>query len=124
MNRITEVTFARHVAEKFRRKNPRELWFATCIGFCKELAFYIACHEAHDIEIDHDHLSVVYDDRITVTLRLECGEWVITGITVGRPLVSFSPIYIWKLIKHGAEYLPARFFAAWNAMREPAVLPA
>ena len=114
---MLEVRFKRGKLRRFLRSIPQGMRFVCCVGFCCEIAFYLSCHEASGIRMDTECQTLIYDERITVTLRKKRGTWVIIDISISGPITSYRPRFIWQQLKRGIEILTCRVFAGWQVVR-------
>lgn len=119
MNKRYYVKFEKDAEKEFRRRKPKSMWAVTCGKFCRELEYYIRCHEKAGKNYDPDSQDILYDERMVVTIRKEQGVWFITDVQVYNSVISYSPIYAWKLVKIGYSILPVKFLAAWRIIRSP-----
>lgn len=114
---MLEVRFKRGILRRFLSSIPQGMRFVGCVGFCREIAFYLSRHETSGIRMDTECQTLIYDERITVTLRKERGTWVIIEISVSSPITAYRPRFIWQQLKRGIEILTCRVFAGWQVVR-------
>lgn len=96
---------------RLRRLPGSTLLLARTIS--RELALYIAAHEAKNIHFDIDCWEVTYQSDVRLVLRKEQGVWFVTDV-IGSKAVRFSPVFVWKQLKRGCELVLARVLVGWR----------
>ena len=119
----TEVRFDAAALRRFRDGKVKGMRFVSCKGFCREIEFYISCHEAAGIHLDTECGTIIYDDRIVLTVRKEFGVWSIIDVTIRDSATAFRPVFCWKLIKRGMCIFPAKVLASWCLERGDLIAP-
>ena len=84
----------------------------------RELAAYIACHEAEGISLDTICQEVRYDDTVCLLLKKVQGIWYITDIYLLTESVAFAPLYLWQRIKLGWRFLLVHTLVGWRRLTE------
>ena len=115
-----KVSFNYKTYKHFRDHKIRGTGFIGCKGFCREVAMYIACHEAAGIHFDTDCQMICYDDCVVLTLRKVQGVWRIVDVEVKGSVTVFRPVFVWKLIKRGINIFAAKFLEGWCLLRDAA----
>lgn len=82
----------------------------------RELAEYIAAHEAAGVKLDTICQEVRYDDGICLLLMCCQGVWFIMEVFQTEEAVGFEPYYCWQQVKRGASYLMVRVLKLWRVL--------
>ena len=108
IKRLTPVRFTSSGWKQFTRLN-RALG-ARFIRACvlqHELAAYLAEHEANGAQLDTECQEVCYEDDVYLLLRKIQGVWYIIDAFAAEEAVAYEPVYVWRRIRRGAEYVLA-----------------
>ena len=82
----------------------------------RDLAEYIAAHEAAGVKLDTECQELRYDNDICLLLRKEQGQWLITDIFRTQEAAAFAPVYFWTRVRRGCDLLLARVFIGWRCL--------
>ena len=82
----------------------------------RELAEYIAAHEAAGVKLDTECQELRYDGGVYVLLKKVQGTWLITGIFLAEEAVAFAPVYFWTEVKRGCNLLLVRLLTGWRRL--------
>ena len=74
----------------------------------RDVAEYIAAHEAAGVKLDTACHELRYDGGIYVLLKKVQGEWLIAGVFCMGETVSFAPVYSWTKVKRGCSEVITR----------------
>lgn len=120
--RRTTVDFSRTGWQQFSKLN-RKLGkrFLQAFVLCRELAEYLAAHEAAGVHLDTECQEVRYEDGVYLLLRRTQGVWYITDVFAAEPVTAFEPMYIWKQVKRGASYFMMQILSCWCAFTRKVV---
>ena len=122
MTSNVRVVMAPRAERKYHKVKPDSFRNVTDRQMMCEIATYIAAQEAAGISFDCECQELVYSDEVVVLLHKDAEVWLITKILVLKPVVSFSPVYIWSTVKRGAWTLLVKVVARWRVIRGGAVL--
>lgn len=88
----------------------------------REVAFYIASHEAQGIHFDTVFTELDFGNGITLCLRKEGGFWLITDVICdsadSEPVTAYEPMFIWKALKRGCDIVIAHMLVCWRKLRD------
>ena len=88
--------------------------FLRAMTIKKELALYIASHEAQNIHFNTDCQEVCYQEGIILVLHKEQGVWFITDV-LGSMTPRRTPVFVWEQFKRGCNLILARLLIGWCA---------
>ena len=80
----------------------------------RDLADYIAAHEARGIHLDKGCQEIRYDDGIHLIIKKVQGIWYITDVIATEEAAGFAPIFFWQRIKAGINDLLAHVLIGWR----------
>lgn len=86
----------------------------------RDLAEYIAAHEAAGVHLDTECHELRYDDGICLLLRKEQGQWLITEMFRTEEASDFTPVYIWTQRKRGCSFILTRLLIGWRCLTKSA----
>ena len=86
----------------------------------RDLAEYIAAHEAAGVKLDTECHELRYDDGIYLLLRKEQGQWLITEVFRTEEASDFTPVYIWTQRKRGCSFILTRLLIGWRCLTKSA----
>ena len=86
----------------------------------RDLAEYIAAHEAAGVKLDTECHELRYDDGICLLLRKEQGQWLITEMFRTEEASDFTPVYIWTQRKRGCSFILTRLLIGWRCLTKSA----
>lgn len=86
----------------------------------RDLAEYIAAHEAAGVKLDTECHELRYDDGICLLLRKEQGQWLITEVFRTEEASDFTPVYIWTQRKRGCSFILTRLLIGWRCLTKSA----
>ena len=115
MKQFPNVEFTRSGWRQFGKMN-RCLGNRFIKGFIlrRELALYIAAHDASGVHLDTICQEIRYEDGVYL-LMMKCqGVWYITDIWSTEPATAFKPCFFWKQIKHGYNLVLAHVLICWQ----------
>ena len=84
----------------------------------RELAEYIAAHEAAGVKLDTQCQAVRYDGGVHLLLKKVQGTWLITGIFLAEEAAAFAPVYFWTEVKRGCNLLLVRLLTGWRRLTQ------
>lgn len=82
----------------------------------RDLAEYIAAHEAAGVKLDTQCQAVRYDGGVHLLLKKVQGTWLITGIFLAEEAAAFAPVYFWTKVKRGCNQLLVRLLTGWRRL--------
>lgn len=82
----------------------------------REVAEYIAAHEAAGIRLDTECQELRYDDGIVLLLKKVQGTWHITDVFMTDEAVSFAPIFFWRRIRRGINEMLTKLLIGWRCL--------
>ena len=82
----------------------------------RDVAEYIAAHEAAGVKLDTACHELRYDGGIYVLLKKVQGEWLIAGVFCMGETVSFAPVYSWTKVKRGCSEVITRRLIGWRSL--------
>ena len=114
---FVSIDFAKRGWRQFARLN-RSLGKRYIRAFIlkRDLAEYIAAHEAAGVKLDTECQELRYDNDICLLLRKEQGQWLITDIFRTQEAAAFAPVYFWTRVRRGCDLLLARVFIGWRCL--------
>ena len=80
----------------------------------RELAEYIAAHEAAGVRLDGECQELRYDGEVALLLRKVQGAWYITNVIRTEETAAYEPVYFWTRVKRGCNEVLARMLAGWR----------
>lgn len=86
----------------------------------RDLAEYIAAHEAAGVHLDTECHELRYDDGICLLLRKEHGQWLITEVFSTEEASAFAPVYIWTQLRRGCSFILTRLLIGWRCLTKSA----
>ena len=120
--RRTTVDFSRTGWQQFSKLNHKlGKRFLQAFVLRRELAEYLAAHEAAGVHLDTECQEVRYEDGVYLLLRRTQGVWYITDVFAAEPVTAFKPVYIWQQVKRGANYFMVQILSCWCALTRKAV---
>ena len=111
------IDFTKQGWQQFARLN-RTLGIRYIRAFLlkRELAEYIAAHEAAGVKLDTECQELRYDGGVYVLLKKVQGTWLITGIFLAEEAAAFAPVYFWTEVKRGCNLLLVRLLTGWRRL--------
>ena len=82
----------------------------------RELAEYIAAHEAAGVKLDTECQELRYDDGIVLLLKKVQGTWLITDVFMTGEVIAFAPIFFWKRIRRGISDTLTKLLIGWRCL--------
>ena len=82
----------------------------------RDVAEYIAAHEAAGVKLDTECQELRYDDGIVLLLKKVQGTWLITDVFMTGEAVSFAPIFFWKRIRRGLSDMLTKLLIGWRCL--------
>ena len=82
----------------------------------RDVAEYIAAHEAASIKLDTECQELRYDGSVHLLLRKVQGTWLITDVFCTEEAVAFVPVYFWTRVRRGCNLLLARLITGWRSL--------
>lgn len=80
----------------------------------RELAQYIAAHEAQGIHLDTECLELRYEGGVYLIMRRTQGVWYVTDVILMDAPERFTPVYAWAALRYGVHRLLARLLIGWR----------
>ena len=80
----------------------------------RELAEYIAAHEAAGVRLDGECQELRYDGKVALLLKKVHGTWYITDVIRTEETAAYEPVYFWTRVKRGCQEVLARMLAGWR----------
>ena len=80
----------------------------------RELAEYIAAHEAAGVRLDGECQELRYDGKVALLLKKVHGTWYITDVIRTEETAAYEPVYFWTRVKRGCNEVLARMLAGWR----------
>ena len=113
------IDFTKQGWQQFARLN-RTLGIRYIRAFLlkRELAEYIAAHEAAGVKLDTECQELRYDGGVYVLLKKVQGTWLITGIFLAEEAAAFAPVYFWTEVKRGCNLLLVRLLTGWRRLTQ------
>jgi len=87
----------------------------------RELAAYIAAHEAQGVFFDTEGEELRYDGGVYVVIRKMQGVWYIIDAYMTETPAEFEPIYFWQRIQRGFNYVLAKLVIGWRVTKTRAM---
>lgn len=119
MKQFPNVDFTKSGWRQFCKMN-RCLGSRFIKGFIlrRELAAYIAAHDASSVHLDTICQEIRYEDGVYL-LMMKCqGVWYITDIWSAETPNDFKPVFFWKKLKQGwKEFLVSVLIGWCNRVR-------
>lgn len=111
------IDFTKQGWQQFARLN-RTLGIRYIRAFLlkRELAEYIAAHEAAGVKLDTECQELRYDGGVYVLLKKVQGTWLITDIFLAEEAAAFAPVYFWTKVKRGCNQLLVRLLTGWRRL--------
>ena len=82
----------------------------------REVAEYIAAHEAAGVKLDTECQELRYDDGIVLLLKKVQGTWHITDVFMTGEAIAFAPIFFWKRIRRGISEMLTKLLIGWRCL--------
>lgn len=82
----------------------------------REVAEYIAAHEAASIKLDTECQELRYDGGVHLLLRKVQGTWLITDVFMTGEVIAFAPIFFWKRIRRGISDTLTKLLIGWRCL--------
>ena len=82
----------------------------------REVAEYIAAHEAASVKLDTECQELRYDGGVHLLLRKVQGTWLITDMFCTEEAAVFAPVYFWTRVKRGCSLLFVRMITGWRCL--------
>lgn len=116
------IDFTKQGWQQFARLN-RTLGIRYIRAFLlkRELAEYIAAHEAAGVKLDTQCQELRYDGGVYVLLKKVQGTWLITDIFLAEEAAAFAPVYFWTEVKRGCNLLLVRLLTGWRRLTQAMV---
>lgn len=113
------IDFTKQGWQQFARLN-RTLGIRYIRAFLlkRELAEYIAAHEAAGVKLDTQCQELRYDGGVYVLLKKVQGTWLITDIFLAEEAAAFAPVYFWTEVKRGCNLLLVRLLTGWRRLTQ------
>lgn len=113
------IDFTKQGWQQFARLN-RTLGICYIRAFLlkRELAEYIAAHEAAGVKLDTECQELRYDGGVYVLLKKVQGTWLITDIFLAEEAAAFAPVYFWTEVKRGCNLLLVRLLTGWRRLTQ------
>lgn len=113
------IDFTKQGWQQFARLN-RTLGIRYIRAFLlkRELAEYIAAHEAAGVKLDTECQELRYDGGVYVLLKKVQGTWLITDIFLAEEAAAFAPVYFWTEVKRGCNLLLVRLLTGWRRLTQ------
>ena len=114
MRQFPNVEFTRSGWRQFGKMN-RCLGNRFIKGFIlrRELALYIAAHDASGVHLDTICQEIRYEDGVYL-LMMKCqGVWYITDIWSTETPNDFKPVFFWKKLKQGWKEFLVSVLIGW-----------
>lgn len=123
MKQLPKVDFTKSGWRQFGKMN-RCLGSRFIKGFLlrRELAEYIAAHDASAVHLDTVCQEVRYEDGVYL-LMMKCqGVWYITDIWSTEVPNDFRPVFFWMKLKQGWKEFLVRVIIGWRNCVKPTAL--
>lgn len=114
------IAFDKRGWQKLRMLNQRLK--KSCIHSCvlkRELANYIAAHEAAGIYMDSQCQEICYEHGIYLILRKESGMWIIMDVIVHLKRFVYQAVTIWNQVRRGTGLVLHKMLAGWCKIYAP-----
>lgn len=109
------IDFTKHGWRQFARLNTSlGIRYIRAFILKRDLAEYIAAHEAAGVKLDTECQELRYDGGIYVLLKKVQGEWLIAGVFCMGETVSFAPVYSWTKVKRECSEVITRRLIGWR----------
>ena len=82
----------------------------------RDVAEYIAAHEAASIKLDTECQELRYDGGVHLLLRKVQGTWLITDMFCTEEAAVFAPVYFWTRVRWGCNLLLVRLITGWRSL--------
>ena len=82
----------------------------------REVAEYIAAHEAASIKLDTECQELRYDGGVHLLLRKVQGTWLITDVFCTEEAAVFAPVCFWTRVRRGCNLLLVRMITGWRRL--------
>ena len=82
----------------------------------RDVAEYIAAHEAAGVKLDTECQELRYDDGIVLLLKKVQGTWLITDVFMTGEVIAFAPIFFWKRIRRGIIDTRTKLLIGWRCL--------
>ena len=82
----------------------------------RDVAEYIAAHEAAGVKLDTECQELRYDGGIHLLLRKVQGTWLITDMFCTEEVVGFAPVYFWKRIRRDCSDTLTKLLIGWRCL--------
>ena len=82
----------------------------------RDVAEYIAAHEAAGVKLDTECQELRYDDGIVLLLKKVQGTWLITDVFMTGEVIAFAPIFFWKRIRRGISDTLTKLLIGWRCL--------
>ena len=109
-----QIDFTKSGWRQFCKMN-RVLGIRFIKGFIlrRELALYIAAHDASGVHLDTICQEIRYEDGVYL-LMMKCqGVWYITDIWSTETPNDFKPVFFWKKLKQGWKEFLVSVLIGW-----------
>ena len=111
------VDFTKHGWRQFAKLNTSlGTRYIRAFILKRDVAEYIAAHEAAGVKLDTACHELRYDGGIYVLLKKVQGEWLIAGVFCMGETVSFAPVYSWTKVKRGCSEVITRRLIGWRSL--------
>ena len=117
--RPAKVDFTRSDWRQFAKLN-RRLGARFIRGFVLryELGTYLTAYETAGMELDESCQEVRYDHGVYVLLRRMRGVWYITDVFAAEEAVAYEPVFLWKRIRRGVDFILAHVLSGWRPLTD------
>ena len=82
----------------------------------REVAEYIAAHEAASVKLDTECQELRYDGGVHLLLKKVQGTWLITDVFMTGEVIAFAPIFFWKRIRRGISDTLTKLLIGWRCL--------
>ena len=83
-----------------------------------ELAAYLTAHEAAGATLDEGCLEICYENGVYLLLRRMQGVWYITDVFAAEETVAYEPVFFWRRIRRGVDFVLAHVLSGWRPLTE------
>ena len=117
--RAAQVDFTRSGWRQFARLN-RRLGVRFIRGFVLryELGVYLAAHEDAGAPLDEGCMEDRYEDGVYLLLKKMQGVWYITDVFAAEEAVAYEPVFFWKRIRRGVDFILAHVLTGWRSLTQ------
>ena len=117
--RTARVDFTHSGWRQFARLN-RSLGVRFIRGFVlrSELGVYLAAHEDAGAPLDEGCMEVRYEDGVYLLLKKMQGVWYITDVFAAEEAVAYEPVFFWKRIRRGVDFILAHVLTGWRSLTQ------